>query len=79
MHKYLYYWITFVLCVFLTACASVPSKQITDIPLSKIDRTEQVALQLDNGLQVLIISDPNALQSSVAISVGVGSFQEPKE
>src|SRR5579872_1596953 len=36
-------------------------------------------LQLDNGLKVYLISDPEAEQSAAAITVEAGSWQDPKE
>ena len=36
-------------------------------------------IQLKNGLQAYIISDPNAEKSAVAISIEAGSWQDPKE
>src|SRR5579872_4220191 len=36
-------------------------------------------LQLDNGLKVYLISDPEAEQSAAALAVEAGSWQDPKE
>jgi insulysin len=36
-------------------------------------------ITLDNGLEVVMVSDPFALYSSAAMDVGVGSFSEPPE
>ncbi len=36
-------------------------------------------LRLDNGLEVLLISDPNTPQSGAALAVNVGSWDDPKD
>ncbi|MBI2810924.1 MAG: insulinase family protein [Candidatus Melainabacteria bacterium] len=36
-------------------------------------------IQLDNGLQVLLISDPGADQSAAGVAVDSGSWEDPKE
>jgi insulysin len=36
-------------------------------------------VQLSNGIQALVISDPNFKKSACALSVGVGSYDDPKE
>lgn len=36
-------------------------------------------LVLDNGLQVLLISDPNTDKSAASMNVNVGSFQDPED
>ncbi|MFA6916172.1 MAG: insulinase family protein [Parachlamydiales bacterium] len=40
---------------------------------------KSLKLQLNNGLQVLLISDPRAEQSSAAMVVETGSWEEPNE
>ncbi len=43
------------------------------------DLREYQAFTLDNGLEVVVISDAKLAESSAAISVGVGMFQDPDE
>ncbi|WP_289030564.1 insulinase family protein [uncultured Paraglaciecola sp.] len=43
------------------------------------DNREYTSIVLDNDLQLLLVSDPDIEKSAVALSVAVGSFQEPKE
>ena len=52
-----------------------------ELPMLNPDlRLRQTAkLTLDNGLQVLIISDPDADQSSASVAVGAGSWNDPAE
>ncbi|MFI5333708.1 MAG: insulinase family protein [Chlamydiales bacterium] len=42
-------------------------------------KRESAKLQLANGLQVYLISDPGAKQSAAAVCVGAGSWHDPKE
>lgn len=43
-----------------------------------ITSREYDSLTLDNGLEVLLVSDPAAQTSSAALSVGVGMLQDPE-
>ncbi|MFO7551829.1 MAG: insulinase family protein [Haliea sp.] len=43
------------------------------------DNREYDSFTLDNGLEVLLVSDPAAQTSSAALSVGVGMLQDPPE
>ena len=40
---------------------------------------ETLKMELENGLQAYLISDPNAAQSGAALVVGVGSWEDGKE
>lgn len=52
-----------------------------DLKIETPDLAEQKVrkLRLENGLEVLLISDPNTHQSGAALAVGVGSWNDPKE
>lgn len=43
------------------------------------DKRQYKSFQLDNGLEVLLISDENANNSSAALDVRIGSLHEPRE
>ncbi len=45
---------------------------------NKDDRSYQ-AIRLDNGMEVLLVSDPQAIKSLSALVVPVGSLQDPKD
>jgi insulysin len=53
----------------------------SDIALLNPDlkKRETLKLRLQNGLQVLIISDPGADQSAASVAVGSGSWNDPLE
>ncbi len=72
---------TLCLGLILTSCISLspdwsPSSGITKSPL---DDKSYRALTLDNGLRVLLISDPDADKSAAALDVHVGSGHDPKD
>jgi insulysin len=43
-----------------------------------LDKSESRTLVLDNGLKVLLVSDPDLNLSSASMSVGVGSYMNPE-
>ena len=43
------------------------------------DKREYKAIELENGLRVLLISDPTASRAAAAVDVHVGSFSDPAE
>lgn len=49
-----------------------------DIIKSPIDNRQYASMVLDNQLEVVLVSDPSIEKSAAALSVAVGSFQEPK-
>ncbi|MCZ2723360.1 insulinase family protein [Marinomonas sp. 15G1-11] len=53
--------------------------QMTTINKSNNDQNTYKSLQLENGLRVLLVSDPIAEKSSASLSVNVGSYQDPKQ
>ena len=55
--------------------------QTVDNPISKSpnDVRDYLAFKLENRLQVLVISDPQADKAAAALSVAVGSGSDPKE
>jgi secreted Zn-dependent insulinase-like peptidase len=44
-----------------------------------LDERDYKSLTLDNGLRVLLVSDPKSNRSAAAIDVNVGYFSDPKE
>ena len=75
--------------VLFSACESTDSSQASavstlptpqnEIVKSPIDNREYASVVLDNKLEVMLVSDPSIEKSAVALSVAVGSLQEPKE
>jgi protease-3 len=60
------------------AISTQPEPQ-SEIVKSPIDSREYASIVLDNQLEILLVSDPSIEKSAAAISVAVGSLQEPKE
>jgi len=75
--------------LLLNACGSTDTnKSVTistepepqnEIVKSPIDNREYASIILDNQLEVMLVSDPSIEKSAAALSVAVGSLQEPKE
>lgn len=58
--------------------SSHPETQ-SEIVKSPMDSREYLSIVLDNQLEVMLVSDPSIEKSAAAVSVAVGSLQEPKE
>jgi protease-3 len=75
--------------ILLNACGStVQTKSVvistqpepqSEIVKSPIDNREYTSIVLDNQLEIMLVSDPSIEKSAAALSVAVGSLQEPKE
>ncbi len=67
----------------LAACARAPQMdlQTADAPPAKhpLDQSEYRHFVLDNGLKVLLVSDPRFNKSAAAVHVGVGTLSNPEE
>lgn len=73
-----------LLSVALVGC-SAPEIEVgkageaLQVTTSPYDTREYRALTLENGLRVLLVSDPETEKSAAALAVGVGSMQNPDE
>ena len=68
------------LAAFLMGCggsAQDPAPAV--INKSPNDERTYAAVTLDNGLQVLMVSDQETEKSAAALSVGVGEFSDPMD
>lgn len=64
----------------LIGCQAVTDKQIADVdtPIaSPNDNRDYRTLVLENGLKVLLVSDPEADKAAASMNVSVGSAQDP--
>ena len=61
--------------VLLAASIAAPAREIIKSPS---DSRAYQALQLDNGLKVILVSDPDTDMAAAALSVNVGSSSNPK-
>jgi protease-3 len=57
----------------------VQSESPIVINKSPNDERDYAAVTLDNGLKVLMVSDPTTEKSAAALSVGVGAFSDPMD
>jgi protease-3 len=73
--------VTAVLASFLVACGGDVSEPVAPVVVNKSpnDDREYAAVALDNGLQVLMVSDATTEKSAAALSVGVGAFSDPMD
>ncbi len=60
-----------------SSVSSAPDKKSSIVKSDK-DLRQYQSVTLDNKLEVVLVSDPTIEQSAAALSVAVGSFQEPK-
>lgn len=62
----------------LAAVTSIPDQNTLTIETPAFKERKVTKLQLDNGLQVLIVSDPLLDKSGAVLAVGSGSLAEPQ-
>lgn len=62
---------------YQTARASDPVAEVVEPTVSPNDTRDYRALTLDNGLEVLLVSDPQADKAAAAMNVDVGSADDP--
>ncbi len=71
-------------CILTSSGLSAAYEEIEDLsnlPLLNTDLKERqtAKIRLPNGLEALLISDPNADQSAAALAVNAGSWNDPSE
>ena len=69
------------LASFVVACGEDAAEPAAPMVVNKSpnDEREYAAVTLDNGLQVLMVSDATTEKSAAALSVGVGAFSDPMD
>ena len=69
------------LAAFLMACGGSVQDPTPPAVINKSPNDERTyaAVTLDNGLQVLMVSDQETEKSAAALSVGVGAFSDPMD
>ena len=72
------FFLTFGLCFFLAACAVLRNGS-TEIQLPDTEQRAYRYLTLDNGLKVLLVSDPGADKAGASLDVNVGSRHDPQD
>ena len=79
--RYLRVVVGAMLLVGLVACGAEVKEPVTPVVVNKSpnDDREYAAITLDNGLQVLMVSDSETEKSAAALSVGVGAFSDPMD
>ncbi|MCC5855181.1 MAG: insulinase family protein [Idiomarina sp.] len=69
------------LSLALSGCSRTTEPELVepDIYTSPYDTREYRAIELENGLRVVLVSDPETEKSAAALAVQVGSMQNPDE
>ena len=78
---------SFVLCIQLLLCSFqlsagatlIEDKALLPILTPTFSERQTLKIQLENGLQAYIISDPRSDKSSAALTVKTGSWEDPAE
>ena len=70
--------ISLLMVVVLSACASLKPAE-SDVITSPLDTNQYRSLTLDNGLQVMLVSDANADKAAAALDVHIGSGHDPED
>jgi insulysin len=69
-----------LILTFLVLFSAVSLADLSQLPdKAGTDRSEYRHLVLDNGLRVILLSDPDLNKSSAALVVGVGSLMDPED
>ena len=66
-------------CLAVVWCVIQGSAHSADVQKHPLDKSEYRHLVLDNGLRVLLVSDPKFNKSAAAMLVEVGSLNNPRE
>lgn len=68
-----------LMVVFFLAVSDNAFADLSQLPeRASTDRSEYRRLVLDNGLRVILLSDPDLNKSSASLVVGVGSYMDPE-
>ena len=76
---------TFFTSLALVASVAFYSSSVVATPMQTIpgksasDTNEYATLTLENGLTVILVSDPSAERSAAALAVNAGNFQDPDQ
>lgn len=62
---------------YTTLATPTPLSQVGFVKSQHDDRSYG-EMRLDNGLRVVVVSDPSVAESAVSLSVGVGQFHDPE-
>ena len=72
--------VSYILSVSPSFCYEIlPNESVLEIKTPQLKDRKTLKIQLKNGIKALIISDPNIAESAIAVSVPVGSWNDPQE
>ena len=65
------------LLLFFLSIIFMPVLSAQEIIKAQNDHRQYKFIELENGIQAILVSDPKAQKAAAAIDVGVGSFEDP--
>ena len=68
-----------LLAVLLSACSPSPQSQHDVVVSSPNDDRLYALVTLENGLEVMLVSDPTVEKSAAALSIGLGAATDPED
>ena len=69
-----------LIIIFFLATGTAAQADLSQLPeKASTDRSEYRHLVLDNGLRVILLSDPDLNKSSASVVVGAGSYMDPED
>ena len=85
MKRLLYFFTIGLILITLSACTSIMSKlsisksatQPNQPISSPNDKNDYLNFELNNGLNVLVVSNPNADKAAASMNIAAGSYHEP--
>lgn len=78
MYRFILLFLSF--CFFVEGTyTEIENQAVLPILTPSFKEQETAKIELENGLKVLLISDPNAELSGAMMSVNVGSWEDPEE
>jgi secreted Zn-dependent insulinase-like peptidase len=79
VHRNIKFIVSILICLQIGLVSNAFGLKDVTIEKSPHDERSYRGLLLDNGLKVLLVSDPSAEKAAVALNVAAGSFNEPKQ
>lgn len=71
------YFLTLFIILSISACSGLSDRQEVQVRKSPSDTREYRYLQLDNGLKIMLVSDPSTDFSAASLDVYAGSGSDP--
>lgn len=77
--RFLQHAVVLILMLAMTACAAPRSAESQKVVTPQTEHRAFRSLQLENGMKVLLVSDPDSDKAGASLDVNVGSRQDPRD